>query len=493
MSLIQRTVRGLPRLPNKQERAANRPRSPWEICRTLSRRHYMYFCVGFFAWVVDAFDFFAVSVTLTRLGVQFGGRSIADLTESITLTLLFRSVGAVGFGVLSDRFGRRWPLSANLVCIALLALGTALVQTFQAFLAVRALFGIMMGGIYGMATSTALENMPAEARGLFSGLLQQGYAIGYLLAASLNLSLVAETNNWRSIFYFGAGLSLLVAILRALCPESPVFLEARKRDLSKPGDSLGRSAGRIYWDSLKAAFKQHWGRFVFAILLMTGFNFLSHGSQDLYPTYVQITKGMTKKQASLLTIIGNCGAVVGGIMGGWSSQFLGRRLAIIAMCVWTGAFIPLWILPNTFSGLALGAFFLQFGVQGAWGVVPIYLSEISPPACLAIFTGLTYQLGNMISAASTQIEARASEQHRVIVNGVLVEDYTVVQAALIGIVAGYIIIMTCLGKEYRGADLVKGASTPTDISADTSSAIRDEEFYQEEKEKPQQPKVQHLE
>jgi len=180
-------------------------------------------------------------------------------------------------------------------------------------------------------------------------------------------------------------------------------------------------------------------------------------------------------------------------MGGWSSQFLGRRLAIIAMCVWTGAFIPLWILPNTFSGLALGAFFLQFGVQGAWGVVPIYLSEISPPACLAIFTGLTYQLGNMISAASTQIEARASEQHRVIVNGVLVEDYTVVQAALIGIVAGYIIIMTCLGKEYRGADLVKGSSTPTDISADTSSAIRDEEFYQEEKEKPQQPKVQHLE
>ncbi|EFP81651.2 MFS transporter, SHS family, lactate transporter [Puccinia graminis f. sp. tritici CRL 75-36-700-3] len=481
MSFIQNTFRGLPRLPNKQERAANRPRPPWQICRELSARHYMYFCVGFLAWVIDAFDFFAVSVTLTRLSVQFDGRSITDLTESITLTLLFRSVGALGFGLLTDRFGRRWPLTANLVCIALLALGTAFVQTFQAFLAVRAFFGIMMGGIYGMATATALENMPSEARGLFSGILQQGYAIGYLIAASLNLSLVAKTDDWRSIFYFGACLSFLIAILRALCPESPVFLEARKQAQINAGDSSGRSAGKVYLDSLTAAVKQYWGRFVFAILLMTGFNFLSHGSQDLYPTYAQITKGMSKHQASLLTIIGNCGAITGGILGGWSSQFLGRRLAIIAMCIWTGAFIPLWILPTSFSGLALGAFFLQFGVQGAWGVVPIYLSEIAPPACLAIFTGLTYQLGNMISAASTQIEARAGELHRVVINGTEVEDYTVVQAALIGTVAGYIIIMTCFGKEYRGVDLVTGAPT----SEDTTPTVTDEETLAKiEKEKP---------
>ncbi|OAV91545.1 hypothetical protein PTTG_10069 [Puccinia triticina 1-1 BBBD Race 1] len=481
MSFFQQAFRGLPRLPNKEERAANRPRPPWQICRELSARHYMYFCVGFLAWVIDAFDFFAVSVTLTRLSVQFDGRSITDLTESITLTLLFRSVGALGFGLLTDRFGRRWPLTANLICIALLALGTAFVQTFQAFLAVRALFGIMMGGIYGMATATALENMPAEARGLFSGILQQGYAIGYLIAASLNLSLVAKTDDWRSIFYFGACLSFLIAILRAICPESPVFLEARKQAQLNVGDSSGRSAGRVYLDSLKAAVKQYWGRFVFAILLMTGFNFLSHGSQDLYPTYAQISKGMTKHQASLLTIIGNCGAITGGIIGGWSSQFLGRRIAIIAMCIWTGAFIPLWILPNSFSGLALGAFFLQFGVQGAWGVVPIYLSEIAPPACLAIFTGLTYQLGNMISAASTQIEARAGELHRITVNGIEVEDYTVVQAALIGTVAGYIIIMTCFGKEYRGVDLVIGAPASDDL---TTTASDEENLEKNGKEKP---------
>lgn len=223
--------------------------------------------------MVDAFDFFSVSITLTRLSKAFNNRPISDLTQSITLTLLFRSVGALSFGVLTDRFGRRWPLTANLVLIAILALATAFVQTFQQFLAVRALFGIMMGGIYGMATATALENMPAEARGLFSGLLQQGYAVGYLLAAGLNLSLVAKTDNWRSIFYFGSGLSLAVAILRAVCPESPAFLVARLQGKLQADGSLGRSAGKIYWESLIAAVKQYWGRFIFAILLMTGFNF----------------------------------------------------------------------------------------------------------------------------------------------------------------------------------------------------------------------------
>lgn len=480
MSLFHRTLNGLPRLPTKEERAASKPESPWIICRRLSAQHYLYFAVGFLAWMVDAFDFFSVSITLTRLSKAFNNRPISDLTQSITLTLLFRSVGALSFGVLTDRFGRRWPLTANLVLIAILALATAFVQTFQQFLAVRALFGIMMGGIYGMATATALENMPAEARGLFSGLLQQGYAVGYLLAAGLNLSLVAKTDNWRSIFYFGSGLSLAVAILRAVCPESPAFLVARLQGKLQADGSLGRSAGKIYWESLIAAVKQYWGRFVFAILLMTGFNFFSHGSQDLYPTFVQVSKGMTKDQASLLTIIGNCGAIAGGALGGWVSQFLGRRLAIMAMCIWTGTFIPLWILPSTFSGLAAGAFFLQFGVQGAWGVVPIYLSEISPPACMAIFTGLTYQLGNMISSASTQIEAKSGESHRVIIKGVSEIDYSTVQAGMIGAVAGYIFIMIAFGKEYRGRELIDAEAAAQDQK---NSSPELEKWVNEEREK----------
>ncbi|KAG0144967.1 hypothetical protein CROQUDRAFT_46431 [Cronartium quercuum f. sp. fusiforme G11] len=449
VGMIKNIVANLPRLPTKEERLANKAESPWTICRRLSCMHWFYFFVGFSAWVMDAFDFFAVSVTLTRLRAQFEGRSINDLSTAITLTLLFRSVGAISFGIVTDRYGRRWPLAFNLICISLLALGTGLVQTYSQFLTVRALFGIMMGGIYGMAAATALENLPSAARGLFSGFLQQGYAVGYLIAASTNLSLVDHTHNWRSIFYLGAGLSFFIAILRILCPESKLFQKAREEALKHP-DPTGRSASTIYFQSLKTALKLHWRRFVFAVMLMTGFNFFSHGSQDLYPTYAQVTKGMSIHDSSLLTIIGNCGAIAGGSMAGWLSQFLGRRLTIILMALWAACFIPLWILPNTFAGLAAGAFFLQFGVQGAWGVIPIYLSEISPPAFRAIFTGLTYQLGNMVSSASPQIEARAGDSHKITNSSGTIDDYAFVQGVLIGVVAGYIIILISLGQEYRG-------------------------------------------
>lgn len=449
MGLLKEVVANLPRIPNRQERLANKAESPITICRRLSWKQWFYFFVGFAAWLMDAFDFFSASLTLVRLSEQFG-KDVEQITTSITLTLLFRSVGAFAFGMITDRYGRRWPLAFNLLCISVLSLATSLVNTFQQFLAVRSLFGIMMGGIYGMAAATALENLPSEARGLFSGILQQGYAAGYLIAASVNLTLVSDTDDWRSIFYLGSGLSFVIALLRMSCPESEVFLRAREEAKKNP-DPEGRSASTVYIQSLKTALRLHWARFIFAVFLMTGFNFFSHGSQDLYPTYAQISKGMSRNDASILTIIGNCGAIVGGSVAGWLSQFLGRRLTIICMALWAGAFIPLWILPNSFSGLAAGAFFLQVGVQGAWGVIPIYLSEISPPAFRAIFTGLTYQLGNMVSSASSQIEAAAGRSHQIRNrDGRMVANYAFVQAVLIGTVAGYIIIMISLGQEFRG-------------------------------------------
>lgn len=441
-------IANLPRPPTKAERQLHKAQSPITICISVSPKQYFCFFVGFFAWVVDAFDFFAVSVTLTRLETQFN-RSIEQISTAITLTLLLRSLGAFAFGIITDRYGRRWPLTINLVLIAVLALATAFVSSFTQFLAVRALFGIMMGGVYGMATATALENIPIEARGLFSGLLQQGYAVGYLLAAVANLSLVSNTDDWRSIFYLGSGMAFFVAILRFFLPESQAFLTAQAEARRNP-DPMTRSASKIYWDSLKQVLTLHWRLFLFCVFLMAGFNFFSHGSQDLYPTFVQISKGMTRKQASLLTIIGNFGSILGGALAGWMSQFIGRRLTIIMMVLWAAAFIPLWILPSGFVGLAFGAFFLQFGVQGSWGVVPIYLSEVSPPAFRAIFTGLSYQLGNMISAASTQIEARAGESRRIIVAGRVVQDYALVQGLFIGAVAVYMVVMTSLGREYRG-------------------------------------------
>jgi len=217
------------------------------------------------------------------------------------------TLSQVVFGLLSDRFGRKWPLVGNLLLVAVLSLGSGFVQTFREFLAVRSLFGIGMGGIWGLASATALENLPVEARGLASGIMQQGYAVGYLIAAVVNLYLVPRTS-WRALFWTGAGISAFAAVLRVLLPESQVFLRARQEkqnDLEEPA----QSKTRIFFHEVGQMLKNHWLLSIYAVFLMSGFNFLSHGSQDLYPTYLQESKGFTKFDATVATIIGNCGAI----------------------------------------------------------------------------------------------------------------------------------------------------------------------------------------
>jgi len=205
----------------------------------------------------------------------------------------------------------------------------------------------------------------------------------------------------------------------------------------------------------KIMLKRHWILCIYALLLMTGFNFLSHGSQDLYPTYLENSKGFNSHQATIATIIGNCGAIAGGAFAGWASQYVGRRLTIILMIILIAAFIPLWILPSTFSPLAAGAFCIQFGVQGAWGVIPIFLSEISPPAFRGTFPGVAYQLGNMVSSASAQIEATGGDHLRttLLVDGkeTNVPDYAKVQGILIGVVCVFVAVVTLFGPEKHGA------------------------------------------
>lgn len=418
------------------------------------------FFSGWLAWTMDAWDFFSVSLSVSRLTEQFHKDSTNDVTTAITLTLLFRPLGAIIFGLLSDRYGRKWPLVINLCIIAVLSLGTGFVQTFPAFLAVRSLFGIGMGGIWGASVATALETMPAAARGLFSGVLQQGYAVGYLLAASVNLTWIGRTNNWRILFYLGAGLSLFAALVRLSLPESELFLR-QKRERAERGEqtSMAKTFARETWNMLKT----NWPRVIYGILLMTGFNFLSHSSQDLYPTMIQKTSlaylplPKATSLASKATIIGNCGAVAGGMSAGYISQYLGRRLTIIVFVVFTGAMIAPWILPTTFSGLAAGAFFVQFGVQGAWGVIPIYLSEISPPAYRATFPGVAYQIGNMVSSASAQIESTGGNNHKIPNprypgpdQPATIADYAYVSAILLGVTCAYILIVILFGREYRG-------------------------------------------
>jgi SHS family lactate transporter-like MFS transporter len=282
--------------------------------------------------------------------------------------------------------------------------------------------------------------MPVECRGLFSGFLQLGYPVGYLIIASVNLnSTVKQQGNWRYLFYTGAGFSFACALFRLCLPESAYFREHKRRqaaDLEEQRRRDGplvdrRSTNRLFVREFLHMLRSQWLRCLFGILLMTGMNFYSHGSQDLYPTYLQVGKGFDSRHTTLATIIGNCGAIVGCAMGGYTSQYLGRRLTIIVFCVFCCCMIPLWLIPTTFAPLAVGAAMVQAGVQGAYGVIPVYLSEISPPAFRAMWPGVgelangyegtvlisAYQIGNMVSSASAQIEATAGERLKDHVNG----------------------------------------------------------------------------
>ncbi|KAG2030534.1 carboxylic acid transporter protein [Suillus americanus] len=406
------------------------------------------------AWTCDAIDFFAVSLTVTPLATQFH-ETTPKITTAITLTLLFRPVGAIIFGILSDRFGRKWPLIFNLLLCCVLELGTGFVNTFPQFLGVRALFGIAMGGIWGLSSASALENLPVELRGIASGVLQEGYAVGYLIAAVINLTLVAQ-HGWRVLFWAGAGISFFAAVVRVFVPESAFFLRAKEQEMARGTNTSQKS--KIFIKETKDMLKRHWLLCIYAVLLMTGFNFLSHGSQDLYPTYLETTKGFSTHDATVATIIGNW-SYSGGVIAGWASQYIGRRLTIVYVPLINGVFIPLWVLPSSFSALSAGAFCIQVGVQGAWGVIPIQLAEMSPPAFRATFPGVAYQIGNMISSASAQIEATggANLKTTIIKNGVptQVDDYATVQAIFIGVVAAFVVIITIIGPENHGSHFEK--------------------------------------
>ncbi|KAG2344440.1 MFS general substrate transporter [Suillus weaverae] len=406
------------------------------------------FWSGWLAWTCDALDFVAVSLTVPLLSEQFG-KSTSAITTALTLTLLFRSVGAVIFGMISDRFGRKWPLVVNLILCCVLELGTGFVDTFSQFLALRALFGIAMGGIWGLSSSSALENLPVELRGLASGILQEGYIVGYILAAVINLTLVAQ-HGWRALFWAGAAITCFAAVIRALVPESPFFLRVKEQEKAK-----GTNTSQNFLRQTKEMLKLHWLLCIYAVLLMTGLNFLSHGSQDLYPTYLQITKGFSAHNATVATIISNCvRSYSGGAIGGWASQYIGRRLTIVFCVLLVGVFIPLWVLPSSFSALSAGAFCVQVGVQGAWGVIPIQLAEMSPPAFRATFPGVVYQLGNMVSAASAQIEATGGNNLKTTImkDGVLtvVPDYATA-TIFIGAIAAFVIVIAIIGPENHGS------------------------------------------
>jgi MFS transporter, SHS family, lactate transporter len=360
------------------------------LFKSLNRAQRNTFIACFLGWTLDAFDFFLLTFVFSSVGQEFG-RSIEQVTFAITVTLMMRPIGAFIFGWLGDRIGRRIPLMIDIVFYSVIELLTAFAPNFGTFLLLRALFGIGMGGEWGLGASLAMESLPTHTRGLFSGILQQGYAFGYLLAA-LVYWIVFPHFGWRGLFVVGALPALLVIYIRAHVPESPVW-------------ERNRASGRIRRVDLRRFLQEHGSLLIYAALLMTAFNYMSHGTQDLYATYLQKQRGFNSDQTSRIAIIYSVGMICGGTVVGYLSQHWGRRRVIILSAIFGMLLIPLWIFAPSTALLVVGGFLIQFMVQGAWGVVPVHLNELSPPDFRGTFPGLAYQLGNFAAAYAAQQQA----------------------------------------------------------------------------------------
>ncbi len=404
------------------------------LFKSLNRTQRNTFLACFLGWALDAFDFFLVTFVVVSISKEFG-RSIKEVTFAITITLLMRPLGALIFGLLGDKFGRRVPLMIDIVFYSVMELMTAFAPNFTVFLILRALFGIGMGGEWGLGASLAMESLPKEARGLFSGLLQQGYAVGLLLAAFVNW-IVFPHFGWRGLFVAGALPALLVIYIRASVPESAAW--QRDRAQQRPKLQLG------------AVVRQHGGLFLYSALLMTAFNYMSHGTQDLYPTYLEKQRGFGVSAKSIINIVYATGAICGGAVMGYFSQHWGRRRVIILSAACGMILIPLWIFsPNT-ALLMVGGFLIQFMVQGAWGVVPVHLNELSPAQFRGTFPGLAYQLGNFAAAWAAQQQAWLAEKRFPMPNGD--PNYALTMALVQSVVFVAIIVLAWIGPEHRGKE-----------------------------------------
>jgi SHS family lactate transporter-like MFS transporter len=373
--------------------------------RTLTAPQWRAFLAAYLGWTLDAFDYFLLVMVVRHVAADFHA-GIKDVAESLFLTLMMRPVGALLFGAAADRWGRRPALMASVLFYASMELFSAFAPSLGWLLAARALFGIGMGGEWGVGASLAMESTPAASRGVLSGILQEGYPVGYLLAA-LAYKTVFPFFGWRGMFIAGALPALLVILVLAGVQESPAWLAQKSRSLaarSGPG-----SPG--FWSALKPA----WALAFYMIALMTAFNFFSHGTQDLYPSaFLEKQRGLSIDTTANIAIIYSIGGIVGGVFFGALSQWIGRRRAIVAAALLTLPAIPLWVgaigVPSA-ATLATGAFLVQFAVQGAWGVVPAHLNELSPASVRGILPGLTYQLGNLLASSNALLQPAIAARH----------------------------------------------------------------------------------
>ncbi len=347
------------------------------------------FVASFLGWTLDAYDFFLVIFVVPHLAHDFV-RSITEIAIASTLTLALRPVGAFIFGWFADRYGRRTPLMIDIALYSLIELLTAFSPNFTIFLILRAIFGIAMGGEWGLGAALAMESLPAERRGLYSGILQEGYAVGNLLAG-LTYGVLYPYIGWRGMFIIGAVPALLILYIRTQVPESPAW-EANKAERLALGT-----------DVLLDAVKRFFPLFIYGTVFMAMFNFMSHGTQDPYATFLIKQHHLAPHQVAIVNTVAAIGAILGGISFGALSQRIGRRLGITIAAVLAAFAIPIWAFSSTIATLALGGFIMQFMVQGAWGIIPAHLNEIAPPLARGTFPGFVYQLGNLIASGTLPI------------------------------------------------------------------------------------------
>jgi SHS family lactate transporter-like MFS transporter len=349
--------------------------------------HWSALIAGYLGWTLDAFDFFLVVFCLTAIGREFHA-SDADMALTIFVTLAFRPVGAFLFGLMADRYGRRLPLMVDLIFYSVVEVASGLAPNYTTFLILRALFGIGMGGEWGVGASLAMEKVPPRLRGVLSGFLQQGYAMGNILAAGCYFFLF-ERWGWRPLFFIGGLPALLALFVRMRVKESEVWEKTKHES----------------WGQLGRAIAANWRTFLYMAFFMMTMNFASHGTQDMYPTFLQRQWGFSPGKRAAVTAVSMVGAIIGGTLCGWFSDRWGRRRLIIIALAGAVLVVPLWAFAPSLALLVAGAFAIQFFVQGAWGVIPAHLAELSPDSVRGFLPGFGYQCGVLLSAALPYLEA----------------------------------------------------------------------------------------
>jgi SHS family lactate transporter-like MFS transporter len=389
---------------------------------------------GFLGWTLDAFDFFILTLVVDDVAKSFG-RTRPDILFAVTVALAMRPLGAIIFGIMADHWGRRLPLMINVIFYAIVSVLSGLAPSYQAFLLLRMLFGVGMGGEWGVGASLALESASPRLRGLLSGLLQEGYALGNLLAAlAFRLAYPYFNtwypgNGWRVMFFLGGLPALLSLFIRSQVKESAAWRE-HKTD----------------WATYRKSLPNYWRRFAYLVILMTMMNFMSHGTQDVYPTLLG-TIGYSKARIADVTMLSGIGAILGGLAFGYYSDRAGRRRAMLTAMVCGLIVVPFWIAGHSPALILIGVFLMQFFVQGAWGVIPAHINELSPNHLRGFFPGFAYQLGVMFAASIPYVEALLGERF----------TYTQAMGGLVSAVFVIAFAVTALGPEAKGISFRKMA------------------------------------